>query len=372
MSSFVERYVSVAGASAHDGTVGNEWTMIEATENCGPNDRLNCIAGTYIADDSSSSSVMDLDTAGNFHQWIEWRGYTSTIGDFVPGSAPVVVINAGTNSLTNAAQTSTITAELTYNRFIGFRFTGASAHGFDSGTTNDRMSFVGCRFDTNGGRGYAGDDQIDFALCEFDGNTTNSIDMDNFCNIFACEFHNEAALTVTAGASGTLINSLFYDIANGRFFQHGSGQPYVIIGNTFDGDNNAASSAIYANGSTTQPAMIFNNIFFDLNIGVEFQSASAEEVRARGFNLFSSCNTNYESIGDETTDIDDGDVDPFTDSASRDYTPAASSTPLGAGADGALITGNTKAMDMGAIQKVPAAGGGGGVKLAGVGGGMVG
>lgn len=87
MTTFTEKYVSVAGAGSHDGSsAANAWTIAEATANVSQGDRVNCLAGTYIADDSGSSSVMDLDVVGTAMEWIEWRAYRSTATGIVSGN----------------------------------------------------------------------------------------------------------------------------------------------------------------------------------------------------------------------------------------------------------------------------------------------
>ena len=332
MTTFTEKYASVAGAGAHDGSSpANAWTMAEATANVVAGNRVNCLAGTYIADDSASSSVMDIDVAGTVGNWIEWRAYTTTIGDFLYGTAPPVVANAGTNTLTNAMQTTTIGAASAFNRFIGFQFTGASSHGASGGTTTDEVSFEGCKFDNNGGRGCQGDNTWEFLLCEFTANTTNSVDADATLILYACLFHNESGPVVTAAAGPVVINCLAYDNGNTAYFNFG--QPVIFSGNTLDGDNGAASIGVTITGATNIPHILANNIFFDFNVGVNYNNAGIEDSRLRGFNYFSSCNTNYDNLVDATTDIDDGTTDPFTNSATRDYTLASGSNAIGAGAD---------------------------------------
>ena len=331
MTTFTDMYASVSGAGSHDGTsAANAWTMAEATLNVAAGDRINCLAGTYTADDSASSAVIDLDVTGTIGNQIEWRGYTITIGDFVPGSAPVVLIDAGTNSLTNAMIMTTITGNA-FNRFIGFEFSGASSHGVNGGTTVDEVYFSGCEFSNNGGRGIQADNSLVCFLCEFTANTTNSIDSDSDQILSACKFHNEAGPVVTAAADPVTVNCLAYDNGNTTHFAYT--QAGVFTGNTLDGDNGAASIGLQVTGASNLPKLLLNNIFFDFNIGIEYNTASVEGAFVRGFNYFSSCNTNYDTIPDETTDIDDGTTDPFTNSATRDYTLASGSNAIGAGAD---------------------------------------
>ena len=60
-----DRFVSVAGSGSNTGLdASNEWTMAQATANAAAGNIHHCKAGTYIADDSASSSIMDIDVAG--------------------------------------------------------------------------------------------------------------------------------------------------------------------------------------------------------------------------------------------------------------------------------------------------------------------
>ncbi len=334
MTTFVERYASVAGSGSHDGTsAANAWTIAEATANVVAGNRVNCLAGTYIADDSSSSAVMDLDVIGTVGSWIEWRAYTTTIGDFIPGDTQPVVLDAGTNSLSHAVLASTIAAAA-YNRFIGFELTNGSGHGFNGISIADTFGFIGCKFSDNGGRGLQGDNSYTFLLCEFTGNTTNALDVDNNLTMTACIVHDENISTavVTTGNSNGFIDCLFYDNAAGIVIR-APASAGIYVGNTFDGDGQVGAIAILFTGTSTIPATLVNNIFYDLDTAINFGTGGVEESRVRGFNYFSSCNINYDGIVDETTDIDDGTTDPFEDSAARDYTLASGSNAIGAGVD---------------------------------------
>lgn len=72
---YTEKYVSVAGGGAHDGTAGNEWTLAEAVANATAGNRVNIISGTYTL----GASVTFPN--GATENPIQWRGYNSTIGD---------------------------------------------------------------------------------------------------------------------------------------------------------------------------------------------------------------------------------------------------------------------------------------------------
>lgn len=76
---FTEKYVSVAGAGAHDGTsAANAWTLAEAI--AAPvvaGNRVNIIAGTY----ANTTTSRALSITGTTTAPVWWRGYNTTIGD---------------------------------------------------------------------------------------------------------------------------------------------------------------------------------------------------------------------------------------------------------------------------------------------------
>ena len=323
-------YVTTGAAGGGAGTEGDPYTMAEATANVVAGDNVYVKAGTYDVDDSTSSSVMDIDVAGTDTTLIEWIAYTTTIGDFSIGDAQPAIIDASTNTLTNAMQSTTIAGSV-YNNFTGFRFTGGSSHGVNHGSSGDAVTHHGCKFDTNGGRGMSGDDVIYLVGCEFTGNTTNSFDVDNSGATIACLFHNESSPVTQSQSSPIFLSNLFYNNGNGANIRFTSGSA-TIVGNAIDGDNQAASIGVQSSGSATYLGALYNNIFFDLNEGVDFTNVGSEFARARGYNLFFSCNTDYVTLANAPSDIS-GTSDPFTDSAARDYTLKTGSEALDAGLD---------------------------------------
>ena len=309
------------GASGGTGTEGSPYTMAEATANVTNTDKVWVKAGTYSVNDSASSSVMDIDVAGLTTFEIVWEGYTTTTGDFTIGDTQPVVIDADTNSLTNAMQSNAA-----YNVFIGLRFTGASSNGVDYGST-DNAGFIGCKFDNNGARGFSGDNNNLFFGCEFTGNTSGGLHSDNDTSFIACKVHNEAVNSVII-AKGVVAYSLFYNNGNGKSLAM-DGNSTTVIGNTFDGDNQAASIGFGQSGSSNFSFIVANNIFFDCNEGVTVASGS---LWARGYNLFFSCNTDYADFTNAATDVSAAS-DPFTDSGNRVYTLKSGSEAIDAGID---------------------------------------
>ena len=325
-------YITADAAGGGAGTEGDPYTMAEGTANVSAGDKAWVEAGTYDVDDSSSSAVMDLDVAGTVGAWIDWEGYTTTVGDFDLGDAQPVILDANANTLTNAIIATTISGNV-YNRFRGFRLTGASGDGFNGGTGNNQVTFEGCKFDTNGDRGLQANDFITLVACELTGNTTSAIDADSSTYLYGCKVHNEAS-TVILTQGGGIFYCLFYNNGNGINFR--ATGTMSAIGNSFDGDNQASSVAIEVAGSSTIPVLLYNNIFYDLGTGMNFGNAGVEEVRSRGFNLFFSNTNDYDTLSNHATDVT-GTEDPFTNSGTRDYTLKSSSEAIDAGLDGGTV-----------------------------------
>jgi len=327
------KYVSNTGAGNNDGnSAANAYTMALATGFAIPSDgvQFNCLAGTYTDEDSAADTVMDIDLVGTVPNPVEYRAYTSTIGDFTPGDAPPVIIDAGANTLASPLDAGSIGSASIFTRWEGFRFTGGSSHGFNNNGGLDDFALVGCKFDNNGGRGLVGDNIVILVACEFTNNTTNAFDMDANGVVNACVMHNEAISTAvtTFSSADTILNSLFYDNGDGPAIRYGD--DIRACGNTFDGDGQGASIGIQVGGGL--PSIISNNIFFDLNLGVNFEDTNNEETYFNGYNLFSNCTTDYDNMTNESTDISNS-VDPFTDSGARDYTLASGSAALEVGLD---------------------------------------
>ena len=370
MTTFTEMYASVAGAGAHDGTsAANAWTMAEATAGVSASDRVNCLAGTYIANDTTSE-VIDLDVAGGFGTWIEWRAYTTTIGDFSVGDAQPVVIDANTNSLVNPMNTQTVTGA--FNRFIGFQFTGGSGHGVDGSSSTDHISFLGCKFDNNDQRAVIGDDSHTYISCEFTLNTVGAFDIDSNSVVVGCVFHNNGVSTACNNhlSSPVYIDCLWFNNGNGTLIRFTAGGS-VTVGCAWDGEGGASATAINSSGSQTIPQCMVNNIIYDQNLGINFSNAGIDEIEGRTANLWSSNTTNIDNIADAEMagigDIDDTtDTDPFLGSGAtpRDYRIDTTGLANEAGVDVWAVTNNssdletaTQGIDIGPIQ-YPAGGGG--------------
>lgn len=332
-------YVTTTGAGSNSGAdEANAMTMAQATAAVVAGDKVWVKAGTYSVQDGVSGAVMNITTAGAVGNGIVWEAYTTTIGDFNLGDIQPVIIDALTNTLTNAITFITI-AGVCYHTLKGFRFTGASGNGIEGSTTCDRLTLEGCKIDANGGRGIQWDDYLQLVACEFTGNTSNAVDADNSVSMMGCKIHGEQVFGATGVCSvqgfPTFAYNLFYNNGDGAAIHQTAGGG-IYIGNTFDGDGQASTIGIQTSGSASVIDILYNNIFFDLNMGLNFATAGVEDVGSRGYNLFYLVTTPYDVLSLHATDIT-GTADPFTDSTNRDYSLVAGSEALNVGLDGSLI-----------------------------------
>jgi len=333
------RYVSLAGAGLHDGTSeANAWTLPEATANHVAGDVIHVKAATYIADDNTSSSCMDIRTVGAANNPVIWIAYTTVINDFTIGDVQPVILDAGTNSLANAITTLTTIVGAVYHKLWGFELKNATSHGLTGSTTNNNIALYGCKIDANGttsGRGIQWNDDIGLMGCEMTGNGLDAMDCDNGLILTHSKIHGEVAGTITT-QNFVAIGNLFYNNGNGvnlRATQGGC----IATGNIFDGDGLASNQALQFSGSTPYPDVITNNIFMDFGgNAIDFVNAGVEGAMLRGFNLFYGNSTDYDGLSLETTDVV-GTSDPFTDSANRDYSLKTGSEALAAGIDAGIV-----------------------------------
>ena len=327
-------YVTTTAGGSGVGTSGDPFTLAQATAQAGTGNNFYVKAGTYGVEDPGSGAVMDLDVNGTQIAKNRWIGYTTTIADFAIGDTPPVIINAGTSALARCVDTTTGPSNHIY--FRGFQFTGATTQAIGGGAP-DNLYFEGCRFDNNGSTsGYAVDvDNVCVMVgCEIDNNSNGGVSLDNEGQFLFCKFHDNAGgAQITAAADLVVISSLFYAGRNSS--QVACSNMKTFLNNIIDGDNQAASVGVDLTSGSAAGTTLFNNIFFDLNIAID-ESAGNTGFWCRGYNLFFSNNTDYSVNSLYSSDIA-GASDPFTASATRDYSLKTASEGIDAGIDGSII-----------------------------------
>jgi hypothetical protein len=119
---WTERYVSVAGSGAHDGTsAANSWTLAEAITGVAAGHRPNVLAGTY----ANTTTSRTFSTAGTATANIWWRGYKTTIGDQDTNNLGV----AGTDIPSITFTTGAMTISGGNQKFSNLDISGATTAG---------------------------------------------------------------------------------------------------------------------------------------------------------------------------------------------------------------------------------------------------
>jgi len=118
-----EKYCSVAGGGAHDGSsAANAWTLAEAVAGAAAGNRVNIAAGTYTLGASVTFP------AGTVAAPIIWRGYNAAIGDLTVAacqSAATLAIDATNFPVIAGGASWTVTAG-NYNILEALSLTGSA------------------------------------------------------------------------------------------------------------------------------------------------------------------------------------------------------------------------------------------------------
>ena len=124
-----------------------------------------------------------------------------------------------------------------------------------------------------------------------------------------------------------------------------------------DGDGKDTNTGIRIGPSFDGINAAINNIIYDCTTGMDSVAGAGERLISRN-NLLNSNTADY--AGGAATFTGEVTTAPqFTDETSQDYTLASGSPAKGAGFDESTIEGDTSGIDMGARQRIGAAGGGG-------------
>lgn len=258
---FTEKYVSVAGGGAHDGSSeANAWTLEEAiAAPVGAGVRVNVKSGTYTL-----TAARTL-PAGTSENPIEWRGYNSTIGDLLTigrdastglltdTNFPVIDCTASYR-LTNGAYTSlknlTITSAIneatltnsaqsatTYRcKLINTHANGAAARAFSCTSIYGTGTDCDCVISSTSasasvvflGRSNATGCRVWHAGSPNAGSTGINVDGIG-SNCFGCVIHNIGVAIRLTGTSSAAVHNSWYNVTNGVLVNGDSGA--VILGN---------------------------------------------------------------------------------------------------------------------------------------------
>lgn len=232
---YTERYVSVAGGGAHDGTSeANAWTITEAFTNAVAGERVNIISGSYTVAAAEATAV------GTFASFLTFRGYNSSIGD---------LDNQGRNSDTTLNTTNfpelTLTSNLvvsSYVQFMNLVMTGTHSGDMIGDGNNDRMWFVNCYMENDSTNAASVvvrcDDGLFLINCDLYTGTGNFLYIvrNDYHGVFkSCRF---IALGTTTSYMFRINNPCFlgcFVSGNGNDVINANNTLYVIVldGNTF-------------------------------------------------------------------------------------------------------------------------------------------
>lgn len=352
---WTERYVSVTGGGAHDGTTeADAWTLAEALAADAGGQRINVKAGTYTA------AARTFSVAGTSSSGVWYRGYNTTIGDIdTDNTLTKPVIQCGSNSQTLSGAHH-IFSNLDISGAVAgtlVAVSGAHVHldrvrieNTDSGSTSYAVRATG-----NG-----------FYL------TRSWIKANTACNYVAIleERGCIQGNVFRGGKSGLLIDTtsgfcgVLFNVFDDQADNYGldctltTGGSCVIVGNTF-----------YAPGlrcirvSATQAALLVISGNILANSGQYGIATVSGTVRAhRLANDFYSNSSGTESgFGDWPSLAEKSESSsPFTNAASHDFSVVTGALAKAAGAGGGFENESyTSYLDIGAVQRQESSGGGG-------------
>jgi hypothetical protein len=352
---FTERYVTVAGAGAHDGTSeANAWTfaeMITAAPSGGT--RVNVKAGSY----SVGAYTLGAGTAA---APFVIRGYNSTPGDLdnLGRDATGALVTTNMPDITLSAAWVPTAQVLLQNLDI----TGALSSALLNSAGADFFNLLSCRV-VNTQNNAA-------AAC---------LRADNDCQVINCDFECTGAahgFPVYLSGPGCLHNCRFKGVDADALLQVDAGR---VEGCVFIG-NGSNKGLVFIAGSSEH--RVIGCTFYNLTTAIEFPNLVNTEIGVVINNHVTDCSKFIDSLysgtalipliiynnrtRDVTTlltgieSIEAGAVTTDTGGASTDYTNAgADDLTLISGAPG-LLTGMGLNTDIGALQRLVTPGGGGG------------
>jgi len=323
---FTEKYLSVAGAGAHDGSsAANAWTLAEFLTNNTAGDRGNMISGSY------SSGADAFSNAGTISALSVLRGYNSTIGDLdtVGRDTPA----NGSGLITTNMPSITITGAITFSNFVllmNLNVTGALATFLLGATVGpDNVFLYQCKvtntLNNSGASCVRGDNNCAFIMCDFECTGAAHgpvVDADVDTVMIACR--SKCVVTTSAhlqAVNATVLDSLFID--GGKALRVlGSTNANIMAGNTayncekFIELPNAAQSVvpISYNNHPTDCAEFIDSLY----------SATAATAFLEMFNRTRDNTTARTGVGDGllvgevTTDTGDDTTD-YTDASTDDF-----------------------------------------------------
>lgn len=354
------KYITVAGAGAHDGSnEANAWTLAEAIAGYSLGDAMKMKAGAY------SIGALTLATAGTAAQYIPWQGYNSVADDLQTQGR-----NADTSLDTTNFPVITVTGQITmaaYNFFINITITGALSSEIIFSTSIDFYGFLSCLLRNTQNNASA-------AVMRCDDNIVlinNDIECTGASHGIVCRLDDKGTVVGNRFLATAVSSTLFY------------ARNFTLVKNAFIGP----SSALAINLWQIEPnVLIMENTCYGVDTFLQTPNSAAlahiilidnhitdnttylyNPYQATGlvailemFNRTRDNTTPRSGIGDG---INIGEITADTGGPSTDYVDAPNGNyRLITGAAG-LESGLIKYSDIGMFQKEPTGGGGGGSPL---------
>ncbi len=258
----------------------------------------------YTTEDESGS-LLYISHAGTAAAPIIWEAHSADVTGATialeKGDFGIATFNA--NGKTNAIETAV--GGNVYHVFIGISCELATVNGANLNGVNDSVvSFIRCQFILNGGWGVQGNNSINIAFCDFDTNTSGGIDVDTTSMIFGNVIRGNTGNGLMADVVFAF-NNLIFNNTGTQGINSGAGFG-VILGNTIDMNNVAASVGIVLDGSAGPGRLIANNIITDCITGIREDSVSLRQANISYNNLYNSNTTDaHANITPQPVDGDD-------------------------------------------------------------------
>ncbi len=364
-----EKYVSVAGAGAHDGTTeANAWTFAEAIAAYAAGDRVNVKAGTYALGAGDAAFA----TAGTTTAPVWFRGYNTAIGD-------IDANNALTKPLFTFTGGGRWKGDQPFHTFQNFDMTGDQAIFALARVSDQNCRFIRCRINctaaSSDGRALLinGTNTVCEA-CEFVATSSAHIASVQAATTFiGCVFKGGSRAIDVQATTLVCWACVFRDTGGDCINSaNGSSDRVWFLGNTVysPGSDGVEFAAIPGNG------IVVGNIFDSAAAyGVNNSSGANTATIFRSHNLFHASGTaNENGMGDSPSHFEQTDSGtPFTNAAGGDLSVLSTSNAKANGPPkGFENESYTSYLDIGAVQREePAAAGGGLLRPVGQSGGLV-
>lgn len=358
---WTEKYVSVAGAGAHDGTsAANAWTLAEAI--AAPvvaGNRVNILAGTY----ANTTTSRSLSITGTTTAPVWWRGYNTTIGDCDDNPAltqPLITFTTGLLTIGGVHQFLSSLNITSQNTGRAVTITGSPIRLYAIRVENTNAAAGSHALSQGGAVCYIGHSWFKAT------SSATRVVLATSVTAFTETVFVGGGTGLEASARVDVIRSVFNDTGSHGIQMITTGQIGLFNGNTF---YSCGGDGIRFDVLPATQIMI-NNCLFSEIVGTAINNATGANTNVvhRTRNCFHSNGANEAGFGDSPSlgEVTDSSS-PFTNAAAGDLTIIGTSTAKGT----TLQVENqnySDVLDKGAVQRAESGGASGGMHMIGAGG----